>query len=449
MKLTSILLPAVAVGSSLLFVGPEPEAEGFTLIGGSLSLAQRDFRVFNNFSDAASNNNTTPDPLFPGYGGATQAIWKGALEWGSLNHGPASGDPHQNELGSGAANFDFTFAGEATGAGGSNSNIVSALSGSQGGVLAFVQTPISDGWTMKFYDGGIIWADGPGNPNFNQFDIQAVACHEFGHALGLGHTNSGGATMQASIGNGQVSPRSIENDDIAGVQFLYGVATNKVRIDDVTTFSGQVTITGSGFSPSANEVWFTPQSPNSQGAMTVVTNVPSANGGTEITVSVPSGAGPGDVLVRRTGSSGADLSNAWPVDPEVNDCPTPTIYCAGKISSNGIQSQISYSGSNSATIGNFLLTNFHGLPFKNGIFFRGTGQATIPFLGGTLCTPPPLARGPIVLSDAFGLMAWEPAWEILVDFGATYNYQAWARDPQNPDGTGTTLSDAVEVFVCL
>ena len=450
MKITSIILPAAAIGAALLFVVPEKQADGFTTIGGSLSLSLRDFRVWNNFSDAGANNNTTEDPLFPGYDGATRAIWKGALEWGSVNHGSASGDPLQTELGSGGANFDFAFAGETNSAGGTNSNIVSVLSGSSGGTLAFVQTPISNGWTMKFYDGGISWADGPGTIGFNQYDIQSVACHEFGHALGLGHTGVGGATMTPSTSNGSESPRSIASDDIAGVQSIYGVASNnKVLITNATTFNSQVTITGTGFSSSGNEVWFTPQSPNLSASMTVVSNVASTNGGTEINISIPSAAGPGDVLVKRQGTGGDDLSNAWPLDPTLNVCPTPVTYCVGKLSSNGIPSTISYGGLNSISDNSFVLLNFHGLPFKNGLFFRGTGQTSIPFQGGTLCTNPPLARGPVTLYDGLGLMSWSPTWEILVDFGATYSYQAWVRDPQNPDGTGTSLSDAVEVFVCL
>lgn len=449
MKITSILLPAAAVGAALLFVVPQQQAEGFSLIGGSLSLGFRDVRVWNNFTDAVSNDNQADNPLFPGYYGATRAIWKGALEWGSVNHGSASGDPLQTELGSGGANFDFAFAGETNSAGGTNSNIVSVLSSNGGGVLAFVQTPISNGWTMKFYDGGINWADGPGTIGFTQYDIQSVACHEFGHALGLGHSGVNGATMAPSTGNGSEGPRSIANDDIAGLHQIYGAATNKVLISDVSVFNSQATITGTGFSSTGNEVWFTPDAPNLSASMTTVSNVSSSNGGTEIVVSIPSAAGPGDLMVKRQGSGGDDLSNAWPIDPTLNVCPQPLTYCVGKLSSNGQPSIMSYGGTNSISSGDFTLINFHGLPLKNGLFFRGSGQASIPFQGGTLCTNPPLARGPVTLADGLGLMSWSPSWEILNDFGVTYSYQAWVRDPQNPDGTGTGLSDAVEVFVCL
>lgn len=49
-------------------------------------------------------------------------------------------------------------------------------------------------------------------------DVVGVASHEFGHALGLGHSNVGGATMWPSYHAGA---RSLAADDIAGVRFLY------------------------------------------------------------------------------------------------------------------------------------------------------------------------------------------------------------------------------------
>jgi len=81
--------------------------EAFSVIGGSLGLTQRDYRVFDNFTDATANDNVTPDANFPGYVGVELAIWKADLEWGSRLHGTGNGDPHQvGGLGSGGANFD-------------------------------------------------------------------------------------------------------------------------------------------------------------------------------------------------------------------------------------------------------------------------------------------------------------------------------------------------------
>src|SRR5262245_30211335 len=61
----------------------------FNLLGGSLGLTQRDFRVWNNFSDPTANDNTVAHPNFPGQTGAVMAIWKGEDEWAS---GPIAGN---------------------------------------------------------------------------------------------------------------------------------------------------------------------------------------------------------------------------------------------------------------------------------------------------------------------------------------------------------------------
>ncbi|MCP4794158.1 MAG: matrixin family metalloprotease, partial [Actinomycetia bacterium] len=202
--------PVLALGLGVTLVTPEVST-GYSLLGGSLSHTQRDFRTYNNFTDAAANNNQTPDPMFPGHQGAVMAIWKGVTEWASEPHGDGSGDPHQpGTLGSGGANFDASFQGEAIGVGGTNDNIHSELSGGSGGVLAYCETPISNGWRIRYYESWN-WVDGPGVSvgGGNSIDLQSVACHEYGHALGLGHSSTGGATMYPSIQSG-VNSRSIQ-----------------------------------------------------------------------------------------------------------------------------------------------------------------------------------------------------------------------------------------------
>ena len=86
------------------------------------------------------------------------------------------------------------------------------------------------------------------------------------------------------------------------------------------------------------------------------------------------------------------------------------------------------------------------MSYKNGLAFWGTGQATIPFFSGTLCTNPPLARGPVILSDEFGWSTYVETFQID-DVGTTRNYQWWYRDPAIADGTGVGLTDALEVAV--
>ncbi|MBM3975805.1 MAG: matrixin family metalloprotease [Planctomycetes bacterium] len=312
MRLTSFLLPVAAIGGAFWMLSA-PRSVGYSLIGGSLGLSQRDVRVFDNFTDSTANNNTTPDANFPGYTGCEMAIWKGALEWGSELHGNGNGDPHQNGgLGSGSANFDPSWQGNTTSGGGNNDNIVSAIAGDSSGVLAYTLTPISDGWTIKFYDNAWNWDDGPGT-TITGIDLQGVMCHEYGHALGLGHSNVGGSTMFPSISGNGIAARSIAADDIAGIQAIYGVkSATKPRITNVSVNGTAVTISGTNFSATGNEVWFTKTGTGGNGDPIKLTGVTSSGG--TISVTAPASAGDGDVLVRNNGTGNANLSNAWPID---------------------------------------------------------------------------------------------------------------------------------------
>jgi hypothetical protein len=313
MQLKRLILPAAVLTGAALLLVPE-DSQAFVTFGFQLPLTQRDFRVFNNFSDASANNNTTAHPNFPGYTGAVMAIWKGSIEWGSGPHNNGQGDTQQTTLGNGGANFDPTFQGLATGIGGSNDNVHSELVGDQNGVLAYTEGVGDNGWRIRYLSVWS-WQDGPGA--ISGTDLQGVATHEYGHALGLNHTGVSGSTMLPSIiGNG-VPSRSIEADDIAGVQAIYGVkAAGKPTITNVVknTTTGQVTITGTNFAASGIEVWWTAKT-NGNGVPPKNLSVVSANGGTQIVVTPPAAAGPGDVLVKNPGTAGSVLSNAWGLDP--------------------------------------------------------------------------------------------------------------------------------------
>ena len=290
MKLKTLLLPTIALGGVAMLLGPAPVSEGYSLIGGSLSTSQRDVRTYNNFTDSTANDNQAADSQFPGHQGAVMAIWKAIVEWGSELHGNGNGDPSQTGgLGSGGANFDANFQGEASGVGNSNNNIHSELSGSSGGVLAYCETPISDGWRIRYYSGWT-WQDGPTIPFGSQIDLQGVACHEYGHALGLGHSGTFGATMYPSISGTGYTQRSIATDDQNGVKAIYGTKSGtKPRITNLVVNGSNVTITGTNFSSSNNEVWFTNKDVTSTGSDPVVklTGISSTGGGTSITVPVP------------------------------------------------------------------------------------------------------------------------------------------------------------------
>lgn len=311
----------LAVAVTVVGVLSQPTSTtAFTTIGGSLSTGQRDFRVFNGFTNGGANNNTTANPQFPGTDGAEMAIWKGVIEWNGEpwgGTGVGDGVSSNPELGSGDANFDAHWQGNHTGNGGSNGNVVafqSSGSSCGGSTLAFMQGPISDGWTIRFCPGWS-WTDGPGNNG--GVDIQGVGCHEYGHALGLGHsTASGTPTMQAFISGSGSGQRSIENDDINGVKFVYGTkSATKPQIFSITgssSIGSLMTITGEDFSTSGNEVWFTNSA--TTGTATKVTGVSSTGGGTQIVVTVPGGVMDGNVGVKKNASGHTSLSEFWPFD---------------------------------------------------------------------------------------------------------------------------------------
>jgi len=319
LKTTARILSVAALASAFTGLAqlatPAP-SDAFTTIGGSLGLSQRDLRVWNSFGNPQANNNTTPHPNFPGAVGAPMAIWKGAVEWASVpvgGNGLGDGVPSNATLGSGGANFDAVWEGETFGSGSTNDNVHSEGGSCGGGTLAFTETPISNGWRI-IYCAEWTWQDGPGDNN--SIDLQGVATHEHGHALGLGHSSDGNSTMFFAITGDGVPDRSINNDDQAGVQFIYGsMGGNKCEITGIsgsTDIGDTLTISGQNFSANGNEVWFTKF--NSNGVPVKLTNVSSTGGGTQIQVSIPNGVQDGNVVVKNSNSGGAALSNAWPID---------------------------------------------------------------------------------------------------------------------------------------
>ncbi|HLG59754.1 MAG TPA: matrixin family metalloprotease [Vicinamibacterales bacterium] len=73
---------------------------------------------------------------------------------------------------------------------------------------------------IVFWDAGFRFFSGTTGCS-GGFYIEDIAAHEFGHALGLGHSTILGATMYPSVSSCNASNRTLDADDIAGVQVLY------------------------------------------------------------------------------------------------------------------------------------------------------------------------------------------------------------------------------------
>jgi hypothetical protein len=73
---------------------------------------------------------------------------------------------------------------------------------------------------IVFWDGAFRFFSGSSGCS-GGFYIEDIAVHEFGHALGLGHSTFTGATMYPSVSSCSTGNRTLHADDIAGVTALY------------------------------------------------------------------------------------------------------------------------------------------------------------------------------------------------------------------------------------
>jgi hypothetical protein len=144
---------------------------------------------------------------------AEAAIRQGADAWGSQSH----------------ASFTFTYGGRTTGTtlgyngknesffrNTSNGSVIAETLWTYDGTGALVDADV------VFYDGGWRFFTGTSGCT-GGFYVEDVATHEFGHALGLGHSGEGAATMYPTASSCTVEMRTLHADDVAGVEALYAV----------------------------------------------------------------------------------------------------------------------------------------------------------------------------------------------------------------------------------
>jgi hypothetical protein len=146
----------------------------------------------------------------------------------------------------------------------------------------------------------------------------------------------------------------------------------------------------------------------------------------------------------------------------------PSSFCSSKFNSAGCVPYMDFTGFPSATAGSgFLVRCLDSLNNKSGLLFYGvSGQASIPFQGGTLCVAAPIKRTPAVNSGgnpppndcsgiysidmnafAVGGLGGTPLPALTVP-GTVVDCQWWGRDPGYAAPLNTSLSNGLEYTVC-
>lgn len=149
--------------------------------------------------------------------------------------------------------------------------------------------------------------------------------------------------------------------------------------------------------------------------------------------------------------SPADIG-AIPFDPSFN--PNPTIFCTAKTTSLGCVPQIGFQGFATFDGGApFVVSASQVHPSAPGLLFYGPGAHFLPFQGAWHCVEFPTPRVGGQAAGGSGLCGGTYAFDFAAhlaggafDFvvpGGTLACQWWSRDPADPTGFGTTLTNAL------
>ena len=136
-------------------------------------------------------------------------------------------------------------------------------------------------------------------------------------------------------------------------------------------------------------------------------------------------------------------------DIDCGDCNVQS-YCTTSPNPVGSGAVISASGSTSLNAADFTLDAAGAQPNQFGIFFYGPTTANAPFGDGVRCVGAPVTRLPVVQTDGFGDVSYQPDFSAAphdqVTADSTWNFQYWYRTPSSP--STFNLSDAISVTFC-
>ena len=113
---------------------------------------------------------------------------------------------------------------------------------------------------VAFYDGGFKFFPGSSGCSGGIY-LTDIATHELGHALGLGHSSVSSASMYPAMGWCDTSLRTLDSDDLAGIEKLYpggggSTSTNTAPTVQITAPSNGLTVsegTSIAFAGSASD----------------------------------------------------------------------------------------------------------------------------------------------------------------------------------------------------
>ncbi len=169
---------------------------------------------------------------------AAMQVWNAQL--GTLQFVGQASAPGDYEVGNEVNEIvtDSDFDGDAFPAG------VLAVTFAYGGGNDYVEADI-------IFNSAYTWNSYRGSMRSGVEDIQRVAIHELGHALGLDHPDEAGQSVTAIMNSRRSAIDRLQGDDIAGGQFLYG-APGVIPVNDafasataLTLNSDEAQVTGS------------------------------------------------------------------------------------------------------------------------------------------------------------------------------------------------------------